>query len=85
MSSEAEPFSATVYQESDGTWWVRITDDQGNSEARGPLAWDGAGRFYEQGLNAVVVHLPAGYGYKSWQDANDGTYIASLYRKWPGF
>lgn len=81
MSNEAEPISMMVYPKPDGTWWVRITDAQGNVEDKGPTSWKGEGSFFSHGLNSVASWLPKGYAYRAWQEIGDGTYTAVLYRQ----
>lgn len=44
----------TVYPKPNGTWWIRLSDDLGNVKNKGPIAWNGEGGFYNQGLNFVV-------------------------------
>jgi hypothetical protein len=81
MNNEAEPISMTVYRKPDGTWWVRLTDDQGNVENNGPIAWKGEGTFYTHGLNSVVFWMPKGYAYQAWQEMEDGSFTAVLHRE----
>lgn len=83
MNNETEPISMTAYRKPDGTWWVRLTDDQGNVENRGPITWKGDGTFYSHGLNSVASWIPRGYAYRgsgSWQETEDGSYTAVLYK-----
>lgn len=75
----------TVYPKPDGTWWIRLTDDRANVETKGPIAWKGEGTFYNHGLNSVVSWIPKGYAYRSWQEMEDGSYTAVLYRQHPMF
>ncbi|WP_026537060.1 hypothetical protein [Arthrobacter sp. 9MFCol3.1] len=81
MGNEAEPISMTVYPKTDGTWWVRITDAQGNVEDKGPISWKGEGTFHSNGLNSLVSWLPKGYVYQSWQEMDVGSHTAVLYRQ----
>lgn len=85
MNDKAEPFSMTVYLKPEGAWWVRLTDDRGNIEDKGPIGWKGEGTFHGQGLDSVVFWIPKGYAYQNWQESEDGSYTAVLYRKHPGF
>lgn len=75
----------TVYPKQDGTWWISLSDDSGNVEHKGPIAWNGEGSFYLQGLDYVVAWIPKGYVYKSWQEMKDGSYVAVLHRSHPAF
>ncbi|MDQ0690943.1 hypothetical protein [Arthrobacter sp. W4I7] len=81
MSNEADPISMMVYPKPDGTWWVRITDAQGNVEDKGPTSWKGEGTFFSHGLNSVVSWRPKGYAYQAWQETGDGAYTAVLHRQ----
>lgn len=49
----------TVYRKPDGTWWVRLTDDQGNAENKGPIAWKDEGTFYTHGLEVLTLGGPS--------------------------
>lgn len=87
MSDDTEPMSATVYPEG-GRWWLRIWDDTGNMLSVARLSWDGSGRFYEEGLNDVVRHLPKGYAYRSsqaWGQNEDGSFSTVLHQIDPRF
>ena len=81
MNNELEPISMTVYPKSDGTWWVRLTDNQGNAENKGPISWNGEGTFYAHGLNFVISWVPKGYVYQAWQETEDGSFTAVLHRQ----
>jgi hypothetical protein len=85
MKNEPEPISMTVYPKPDGTWWFRLSDDLGNVKNKGPIAWNGEGGFYKQGLNFVLPWIPKGYAYQSWQEMGDSSYTTVVYRLHPGF
>lgn len=85
---EAEPLSMTVYPKPDGSWWVRLAYASGEVEDKGPMGWNGEGGFYLKGLDFVRRWIPKGYAYQgsgSWQDMEDGSYVAVLYRRDPRF
>ncbi|WP_077490876.1 hypothetical protein [Sinomonas mesophila] len=85
MSRDAEPVSMTVYRKPDGTWWVRLWDDSFRIMGEWPIRWNGDGSFQQEGLNHVVRFLPEGYACANWEYADDGSYTALLYRRYPGF
>ncbi len=76
----------TAYQQ-DGDWWLRVEDDRGETMSESVIPWDGEGRFYEEGLNALAVAriIPNGYLYTTWNTNPDGTYTAVLKHHDPRF
>lgn len=75
-----EPVYATVF-ESDGRWWLRVRDGVGNELSCIATGWDGSGGFHLKGLDWVAPHIPAGYVYKYWDEADDGTFSTVLHRR----
>lgn len=85
MVDGAEPFSMTVFPFGDG-WFVRLWGDDGSELDVSRIDWDGRGQFLEDGLDAVVRQIPAGYAYQgtaAWTEAEDGTWSVMLHPRRP--